>query len=106
VRLVVTGWKETRIHFVWHEGLLDKHRLPLAQSVRDARLFFSVRSHEMAFTFQLTDLNWDKLPSSDYIGDASFDAKAWLDRAMGDGLYADNPMWSSWWGYRLGRTFQ
>jgi len=74
-------------------------------------MLFHVRSHETTFTFPLTDLNWDKLPSSDYIGDASVDAEAWLDCAVGDGLYAgsedgDNPMWSSWWVYRLGRTFQ
>jgi hypothetical protein len=31
-------------------------------------MLFHVQSHEMTFTFPLTDLNWDKLPSSDYIG--------------------------------------
>jgi hypothetical protein len=37
--------------------------------VGDGKMLFHVRSHETAFTFQLTDLNWDKLPSNEYIRD-------------------------------------
>jgi len=45
------------------------------RTVLDAKMLFHVRSHEMAFTFQFTDLNGDWLALNEYIVDASFDAK-------------------------------
>ena len=80
--------------------------MPFATRIGDGKMFFHVRSHGPAFTSRFMVLD-DKLGLNDYIGDVSFDAKAWLDRAMADRLYAagkdgDNPMRSSWWDYRLG----
>jgi Ca2+-dependent lipid-binding protein, contains C2 domain len=69
--------------------------------VWDEKLLFHVRSYETAFKIQLTVLDWDKLSSNGYIGDASFDVKELLDcapqRDVGTGLYAadedgDHPM--------------
>ncbi|KAF9255142.1 hypothetical protein L218DRAFT_1081995 [Marasmius fiardii PR-910] len=49
--------------------------------VWDEKLLFHVRRYETAFKVQLTILDWDKLSSNDYIGDASFDVKELVDSA-------------------------
>ncbi|KAH7926362.1 hypothetical protein BV22DRAFT_1009284 [Leucogyrophana mollusca] len=41
--------------------------------VWDEKLLFHVRRYETAFKVQLTVLDWDKLSSNDYVGDAGFD---------------------------------
>jgi phosphatidylserine decarboxylase len=47
----------------------------------DEKLLFPVRSYDMAIEFQLTVLDWDKLASNDYIGDASSDVRScWIAR--------------------------
>ncbi|KAG7089009.1 hypothetical protein E1B28_010722 [Marasmius oreades] len=49
--------------------------------VWDEKLLFHVRRYETAFKVQLTILDWDKLSSNDYIGDARFDVKELVDSA-------------------------
>jgi phosphatidylserine decarboxylase len=38
--------------------------------VREEKLLFHLRNYEMAFRIQLTILDWDKLTSNDYVGNA------------------------------------
>ena len=58
----------------------------------DEKLLFHVRRYESAFKVQLTILDWDKLSSNDYVGDAGFDVSELLaDAPQRDpvtGLYA------------------
>lgn len=49
--------------------------------VWDEKLLFHVRRYETSFKIQLTILDWDKLSSNDYIGDAHLDVKELLDLA-------------------------
>jgi phosphatidylserine decarboxylase len=69
--------------------------------VWDEKLLFHVRRYESSFKIQLTVLDWDKLSSNDYIGDANFDVSELVaDAPQPDpvtGLYAadedgDHPM--------------
>jgi phosphatidylserine decarboxylase len=69
--------------------------------VWDEKLLFHVRRYETAFKVQLTVLDWDKLSSNDYIGEASFNVSELLANAPQmdpeTGLYAadedgDHPM--------------
>lgn len=41
--------------------------------VWEEKLLFHVRDYEQAFRVQLTVLDWDKLSSNDYVGDAAVD---------------------------------
>ena len=59
----------------------------------DEKLLFPVRRYETNFKVQLTVLDWDKLSSNDYVGDANFDVNELLNNApVKDeaGLYPDN----------------
>lgn len=67
----------------------------------DEKLLFHVRRYETSFKVNLAILDWVKLSSNDYIGDASFDVKELLESAPqpdpATGLYAadeggDHPM--------------
>ena len=49
--------------------------------VWDEKLLFHVRRYETSFKVQLTILDWDKLSSNDYVGDARFDVKELVDSA-------------------------
>jgi len=69
--------------------------------VWDEKMLFHVRRYETSFKVQLTVLDWDKLSSNDYVGDASFDiSELMADAPQRDpvtGLYAaeeegDHPM--------------
>jgi phosphatidylserine decarboxylase len=61
--------------------------------VWDEKLLFHVRRYETSFKVQLTVLDWDKLSSNDYIGEASFDVSELLanapQRNPDTGLYAE-----------------
>jgi phosphatidylserine decarboxylase len=60
--------------------------------VWDEKLLFHVRRYETSFKVQLTVLDWDKLSSNDYVGDASFDVSDLItdapQRDSETGLYA------------------
>src|SRR5579859_6453523 len=69
--------------------------------VWDEKLLFHVRTYESSFDVRLTVLDWDKLSSNDYVGDASFSVSELVaDAPQIDpvtGLYAaeeggDHPM--------------
>lgn len=69
--------------------------------VWDEKLLFHVRRYETTFKVLLTVLDWDKLSSNDYIGEASFDVSELVASAPQPdpvtGLYApeedgDHPM--------------
>jgi phosphatidylserine decarboxylase len=59
----------------------------------DEKLLFHVRRYETTFKVQLAVLDWDKLSSNDYIGEAAFDVSELLaDAPQRDpvtGLYAE-----------------
>ncbi|KIJ60324.1 hypothetical protein HYDPIDRAFT_177428 [Hydnomerulius pinastri MD-312] len=60
----------------------------------DEKLLFHVRRYETSFKVQLTVLDWDKLSSNDYVGDARFDvAELVKDAPQPDprsGLYGED----------------
>lgn len=60
--------------------------------VWDEKLLFHVRRYETNFKVQLTVLDWDKLSSNDYVGDAGFHVSELLENAPQrdpeTGLYA------------------
>ena len=47
----------------------------------DEKLVFHVRRYESRFKIQFSVLDWDKLSSNDYIGDATFDLTELIRRA-------------------------
>ena len=49
--------------------------------VWDEKLLFHVRRYETSFKIQLTVLDWDKLSSNDYVGEASFSVAELLANA-------------------------
>jgi hypothetical protein len=56
----------------------------------DEKLLFHVRAYESAFKVQLTALDWNKLSSNDYVGDAGFMvADLMADRDENTGLYGE-----------------
>ena len=60
----------------------------------DEKLLFHVRRYETNFKVQLNVLDWDKLSSNDYVGDASFSIHELVTNAPqkdeGTGLYPED----------------
>ncbi|KAJ7573667.1 phosphatidylserine decarboxylase-domain-containing protein [Mycena floridula] len=75
--------------------------------VWDEKLLFHVRRWEVGFKIQLTILDWDKLSSNDYIGDAHVDVGELVKGAVqpgADGLYAEGALESQDISYTLPLT--
>ncbi|KZP19931.1 hypothetical protein FIBSPDRAFT_932533 [Athelia psychrophila] len=49
----------------------------------DEKLLFHVRAYEASFKVQLTVLDWDKLSSNDYVGDANFSVAELMGEGQG-----------------------
>ncbi|EGN98625.1 hypothetical protein SERLA73DRAFT_89562 [Serpula lacrymans var. lacrymans S7.3] len=62
--------------------------------VWDEKMLFHVRRYETTYKVQLTVLDWDKLSSNDYVGDASFDVTELIrdapQRDPQTGLYSED----------------